>query len=228
MVDYGRWTRTPIVNEKALEYNFTNEGGVFGTWRLSKNITGLWLVQECRRTWQHHGEDLTYDEITQLASEAKPFLAVIDPDDGVFLHPGNMPERIQEYCADTNQTIPQTKGEIVRVVLECMALKYRCVLERLEELTGKHHDPIYIIGGGTKNRLLNQFTADCTQRKVIAGPVEATAIGNILIQAIALGHLASLSEARGLIRSSFAPEVYGPNSNAGWDEAYARLQKVIK
>ena len=200
----------PVVNEKALEYNFTNEGGVFGTWRLSKNITGLWLVQECRRTWQHQGEDLTYDEITQLASTAKPFLAVIDPDDSVFLHPGNMPERIQKYCADTNQAIPQTKGEIVRVVLECMALKYRWVLERLEELSGKHHDPIHIIGGGTKNRLLNQFTADCTQRKVIAGPVEATAIGNILMQAIALGHLASLTEARALIRSSFAPEVYGP------------------
>ena len=191
----GAEVRTPVVNEKAMEYNFTNEGGVFGTWQLSKNITGLWLVQECRRTWQHHGEDLTYDEITQLASEAKSFLAVIDPDDGVFLHPGNMPERIQKYCADTNQTVPQTKGEIIRVVLECMALKYRWVLERLEELSGKHHDPIHIIGGGTKNRLLNQFTADCTQRKVIAGPVEATAIGNILMQAIALDHLASLSEA---------------------------------
>ena len=218
----------PIVNEKALEYNFTNEGGVFGTWRFSKNITGLWLVQECRRTWQHQGEDLTYDEITQLASKAKPFLAVIDPDDGVFLHPGNMPERIQKYCADTNQTVPQTKGEIVRVVLECMALKYLWVLERLEELSRKHYEPIHIIGGGTKNRLLNQFTADCTHRKVIAGPVEATAIGNILLQAIALGHLASLSEARALIRSSFAPEVYEPNSIAGWDEAYARLQKVMK
>ena len=218
----------PIVNEKALEYNFTNEGGVFGTWRFSKNITGLWLVQECRRTWQHQGEDLTYDEITQLASKAKPFLAVIDPDDGLFLHPGNMPERIQKYCADTNQTVPQTKGEIVRVVLECMALKYLWVLERLEELSRKHYEPIHIIGGGTKNRLLNQFTADCTQRKVIAGPVEATAIGNILLQAIALGHLASLSVARALIRSSFAPEVYEPNSIAGWDEAYARLQKVMK
>jgi rhamnulokinase len=224
----GAEVRTPVVNEKAMEYNFTNEGGVFGTWQLSKNITGLWLVQECRRTWQHHGEDLTYDEITQLASEAKSFLAVIDPDDGVFLHPGNMPKRIQKYCADTNQTVPQTKGEIIRVVLECMALKYRWVLERLEELSGKRHDPIHIIGGGTKNRLLNQFTADCTQRKVIAGPVEATAIGNILMQAIALDHLASLSEARALIRSSFAPEVYEPNSNAGWDEAYALLQKVMK
>src|SRR5271157_118341 len=218
----------PIVNEKALEYNFTNEGGVFGTWRLSKNIMGLWLVQECRRTWLHQGEDLTYDEITQFASEAKPFIAIIDPDDGVFFHPGNMPERIQKYCSDTNQTIPQSKAEIVRVALESIALKYRWVLERLEELSGKRHDPIHIIGGGTKNHLLNQFTADCTQRKVIAGPVEATAIGNILMQAIALGHLASLSEARALVLSSFAPEVYEPNTNAHWEEAYAQQQKVMK
>jgi rhamnulokinase len=224
----GAEVRTPIVNEKAMEYNFTNEGGVFGAWQLSKNMTGLWLVQECRHTWQHQGEDLTYDEITQLASEEKPFLAVIDPDDGLFLHPGNMPERIQKYCGDTNQVVPQTKGEIVRVILECMALKYRWVLGQLEELSGKRHDPIHIIGGGAKNRLLNQFTADCTQRKVIAGPVEATAIGNILMQAIALGHLASLSEARALVRSSFSPEAYEPNSNAGWDEAYAQLNKVMK
>ncbi len=224
----GAEVRMPIVNEKAMEYNFTNEGGVFGSWQLSKNLTGLWLVQECRRSWHHQGEDLTYDEITQLASDAKPFLAVIDTDDVVFIHPGNMPECIQKYCGDTNQTVPQAKGEIVRVVLECMALKYRWVLERLEELTGKRHDPIHIIGGGTKNRLLNQFTADCSQRKVIAGPVEATAIGNILLQAIALDQLASLSEARALIRSSFSPEVYEPNSNAGWDDAYSRLQKVMK
>src|SRR5690349_5938428 len=192
----GAEVQEPYVNEKALEYNFTNEGGVFGTWRLSKNIMGLWLVQECKRTWVHLGEDLSYDEITRLASEARPFLAVIDPDDNNFLHPGNMPERIQKYCADTNQTVPQTKGEIIRVALEGIALKYRWVLERLEELTGKHLDPVHIIGGGTKNRLLNQLTADGTCRTVIAGPVEATAIGNLLMQAIGLKDLASLEEVR--------------------------------
>jgi rhamnulokinase len=224
----GAEVHQPIINEKAMKYNFTNEGGVFGTWRFSRNIMGLWLVQECRRTWQHQGEDLTYDEITALASAAKPFISAIDPDDSAFFHPGNMPERIQEYCAHTNQTLPQTKGEIVRVALESIALKYRWVLERLEELTGKRHDPIQIIGGGTKNRLLNQFTADCTKRQVIAGPVEATAIGNIIVQAIALGHLASLSEARALIHQSFAPEVYEPSAIAGWDDAYAGLQKVME
>lgn len=223
----GAEVQEPCVNDKALEYNFTNEGGVYGSWRLSKNIMGLWLIQECKRTWAHLGDDLSYDEITRLASEAKPFLAVIDPDDHKFLHPGDMPERIQKYCADTDQTVPQTKGEILRVALEGIALKYRWVLERLEELTGKRFDPIHIIGGGTKNRLLNQLTADATCRTVITGPVEATAIGNILMQAIGLKHLSSLADARGVVRTSFTPEVYEPKQTADWGEAYSRLQKVM-
>jgi rhamnulokinase len=233
-VSSGTWSimgaevREPCLTEKALEYNFTNEGGVFGMWRLSKNIMGLWLVQECKRTWAHLGEDLSYDEITLLASEAKPFLAVIDPDNDNFFRPGDMPERIQKYCVETNQTVPQTKGEIIRVALEGIALKYRWVLERLEELTGKHLDPIHIIGGGTKNRLLNQFTANATCRMVVTGPVEATAIGNILMQAIALKHLDSLAEARGIVRTSFIPELYESKPTTDWDEAYSRLQKVMK
>jgi rhamnulokinase len=224
----GAEVREPCLTEKALDYNFTNEGGVFGTWRLSKNIMGLWLVQECRRTWAHLGEELSYDEITRLASEAKPFLAVMDPDSDVFFHAGDMPEKIQKYCANTNQTVPQTKGQILRVTLEGIALKYRWVLQRLEELTGKHLDPIHMIGGGTKNRLLNQFAADATCRTVVTGPVEATAIGNVLMQAIGLKHLGSLAEAREVVRASFTPEVYEPQKAADWDGAYARLQKVIK
>jgi rhamnulokinase len=224
----GAEVREPQVGEKALEYNFTNEGGVFGTWRLSKNIMGLWLVQECKRTWAHQDENLSYEEITRLASEAKPFIAMIDPDDSQFFHPGDMPDRIRNYCVTTNQTVPQTKGEFVRVALEGIALKYRWVLERLEELTGKRFDPIHIIGGGTKNRLLNQFTADANCRTVIAGPVEATAIGNVMMQAIGLQHLASLSEAREVVQASFAPEVYEPKETADWDEAYSRFQKVMK
>jgi rhamnulokinase len=218
----------PCLTDKTLEYNFTNEGGVFGTWRLSKNIMGLWLIQECKRTWALLDEKLSYDEITHLASEAKPFLAVIDPDDNDFFHPGDMPERIQRYCANTNQAVPQTKGEIIRVALEGIALKYRWVLERLEELIGKHLDPIHIIGGGTKNRLLNQLTADATCRTVVTGPVEATAIGNILMQAIGLKHLSSLAEARGIVRTSFTPEVYEPRQTTDWDEAYSRLRKAMK
>ena len=209
----------PVINEKALEYNFTNEGGVFGTWRLSKNIMGLWLVQECRREWMRGGEEMSFDALTQQAAESEAFLSVIDPDVAEFLHPGDMPSRIQKFCADTNQRAPQTKGQIVRVALESVALKYRLVLERLEELTGKHLDPIHIIGGGTKNRLLNQFTADSTGRTVITGPVEATAIGNILMQAIGMKHLSSLTEAREVVRASFDPDVYEPKRTA---EAYER------
>jgi rhamnulokinase len=189
---------------------------------------GLWLVQECKRTWTHQGEDLSYDEITRRASESKPFIAAINPDDQQFFHPGDMPERIRNYCANTEQTLPHTKGEILRVALESLALKYRWVLERLEELTGKRFNPIHIIGGGTKNRLLNQLTADATCRTVIAGPVEATAIGNVLMQAIGLKHLGSLEDAREVVRVSFAPEIYEPGQTADWDEAYARFQKVMK
>lgn len=214
----GAEVRQPNVSPQALAYNFTNEGGVFGTWRLSKNIMGLWPVQECKREW-----GLSYDEITRLASEARPFLAVIDPDSDLFLRPGDMPEKIRAFCAGSGQTVPQTRGEIVRVVLESLALKYRLVLERLEELAGRRLDPVHIIGGGTKNRLLNQLTADCTGREVVAGPAEATAIGNILVQAIALGHLESLAEARALVRASFEVETYWPQGRQGSDEAFERL-----
>ena len=223
----GAEVRQPCVDEKALAYNFTNEGGVMGTWRLSKNIMGLWLVQECRRTWVHQGKELSYDEITHLASEAEPFLAVIDPDDHSFFHPGDMPERIRKYCVDTNQSAPQTMGEVIRVVLESIALKYRLVLERLEELTGKRLSPIHMIGGGTKNKLLDQFTADSTDRTVVTGPVEATAIGNILMQSIGMKHLRSLADARQVVRASFELEMYEPKRTPGWDEAYSRLQKMM-
>ena len=224
----GAEVREPCLTENALEYNFTNEGGVFGTWRLSKNIMGLWLAQECKRMWAHQGDDLSYDVITRMASEAKPFLAVIDPDDNRFLHPGDMSERIQNYCAETNQVVPQTNGEIIRVVLESIALKYRWVLERLEELAGKPFAPIHIIGGGTKNRLLNQFAADATNRVVVTGPVEATAIGNVLMQAIGLEHLGSLNDARAVVRASFDVEEYHPTHNDGWDEAYSKLLALME
>jgi rhamnulokinase len=232
-ISSGTWSimgveaNQPVVNEKALDYNFTNEGGVFGTWRLSKNIMGLWLVQECRREWARQGEEFSFDALTRLAAEAEPFLAVIDPDFGEFLHAGHMPFRIQKYCVDTDQRVPQTKGEMLRVALEGIALKYRLVLERLEELTQKHLDPIHIIGGGTKNRLLNQLTANSTGRTVITGPVEATAIGNILMQAIGMENLDTLAEAREVVRASFEPEVYEPNQTVDWDEAYSRLQKIM-
>jgi len=222
----GAEVRQPVLGEKALAYNITNEGGVFGTWLLCENIMGLWLVQECRRFWRDHGKALGYDEITHLAAQARPFLAVVNPNADLFFHPGDMPEKIRKFCAASGQPVPQTKGEIVRVALESLALKYRHLLWHLEELTSRRLDPIHIIGGGAKNRLLNQFTADCTGRIVVTGPVEAAATGNVLMQAIALGHLGSLAEARAVVRKSFDVESYYPASSAGWDEAYAKLLKL--
>lgn len=215
----GAEVAEPVLSGKVLEYNFTNEGGVCGTWRLSKNILGLWIIQECKREW-----GLSYDELTHLAETACPFLAVIDPDAPTFFHAGDMPEKVRRYCKDTKQPVPETQGEIVRVVLESLALKYRLVLEQLEEVAGKRFEPLHIFGGGTKNRLLNQFSADATQRNVVAGPVEATAIGNILMQALTLGELESLSEARRLVRRSFDIEEYHPRTNAGWEQAFECLK----
>ena len=218
----GAEVQEPVLTTKALEYNFTNEGGVFGTWQLSKNIIGLWIIQECKRAW-----GLSYDEVTRLAAEARPFLALIDPDNAAFLLPGNMPEKVRKFCTDTHQSIPQTEGEIIRVALESLALKYRFVLERLEELAGKHLEPLHIFGGGTKNRLLNQFSADATGRTVIAGPVEATAAGNILMQAITLGELDSLSAARRLVRNSFEIEEYLPSPSGDWVRAFSRFTSIL-
>lgn len=219
----GTEVSDPVLSEPALAYNFTNEGGVFGTWRLSKNIMGLWIVQECKREWEAQGEALTYAEITRLAAAARPFLAVIDPDAGIFLHPGKMVEKVRQTCAESGQPVPQTKGEVVRVVLESLALKYRLTLARIEELSSKRLEPVHMIGGGSQNSLLNQFTADCTGQAVVAGPVEATAIGNILMQAIALGHTGSLAEARTLVRNSFEVQEYQPTNCYGWDEAFEKL-----
>ena len=232
-ISSGTWSimgvevKEPVLSEKALQYNFTNEGGVFNTWRLSKNIMGLWLIQECRREWQRQGQDYSYDEMTRLAAESDPFIAVINPDDGIFFHPGDMPQKIQDYCQKTGQRVPQSHGEILRLALESLALKYCWVLERLEELVGRKFAPIHIIGGGTKNRLLNQFTAHATRRTVITGPVEATAIGNILMQAIGLGDIASLENAREIVHNSFDLEEYAPASEKEWDVAYQKLLDLL-
>jgi rhamnulokinase len=221
----GAEASDPIVNEHSLRYNFTNEGGVNGTWRFSKNIMGLWLVQECRRAWARAGEDLSYTEITRLAADAEPFKAVIDVDAADFFQPGDMPARIQQYCERTRQPLPESKGAIVRCALESLALKYRWVLDRLEEMLGYRLDLVHIIGGGTQNQLLNQLTADATRRTVIAGPIEATAIGNVLMQAVALGHVQSVDEARAIVRHSFKPETYEPHPSAEWDAAYQKLMQ---
>jgi len=188
---------------------------------------GLWLLQECRRTWASRGEELSYSDLTVLAQAAPPFSAVIDPDYSEFLKPGDMPTRIQEYCRRTGQPVLESKAAMARSILEGIALKYRFVLERLEEMTGHKLEPLYIVGGGTQNRLLSQFAADATDRQVITGPIEATAAGNILMQAVAVGALGSLEEARSVVRSSFEVSQFEPGDQAPWDAAYARLLSIM-
>ena len=218
----GCETPEPNLSQRALDFNLTNEGGVFDTWRLSKNIMGLWLLQECKREW-----GLSYDEIMATIPDTEPFMAVIDLDAPAFLHPGGMEAKIRQFCERSGQAVPQSQGEVARVILESLALKYRFVLERLETLIGKRLAPIHIIGGGTKNRFLNQFTADSTGREVITGPAEATAIGNILMQAIALGDLEDLRAARMVVRASFSPEKYVPRPDSRWDAAYDTLLALM-
>jgi rhamnulokinase len=217
----------PVINEQSLVYNFTNEGGVSNTFRFSRNVMGLWLVQECRRTWAQQGQDYSYDALTQMASEADPFQDIIDPDHEGFFKPGDMPTRIRSYCRLTDQPEPTSQGAILRCALESIALKYRWVLERLEEMLGRRLEPLHIVGGGTQNRLLSQFTADAVNRQVITGPIEATATGNILMQMLALGHIDSIDDGRRLVRRSFRLAVFEPGKRDGWDEAYARLRQVM-
>jgi len=218
----------PLISPESLAYDFTNEGGAGGTFRFSKNIMGLWLLQECRRTWASQGEARSYAEWTELAAGASPFPCVIDVDDGDFLKPGDMPGRIRAFCRRTGQPAPEEKDALVRCILEGIALKYRLLLERLEEMLGRRLEPIHIVGGGTQSRLLSRFAADATGRTVITGPVEATAAGNVLVQAVALGHLSSLAEARRVVRDSFDVLTFEPGSRDGWDEAYERLKQLTR
>jgi rhamnulokinase len=218
----------PVINEQSLANDFTNEGGVGGTFRFLKNIAGLWLVQECRRTWARQGEEFSYDDLTQMAAQAKPLQSVVDPDYPEFLKPGDMPARIRAFCQMTDQPVPQSKGAAVRCALESLALKYRWVLERLEEILGRRLEPIHIVGGGTQNLLLNQFAADATSRQVVIGPIEATAAGNVITQMMALGHIASLEEGRRIVRNSFDVATYEPAGEPEWDEAYGRFLAMME
>ena len=223
-VEIGR----PVIDERALRYNFTNEGGVGGTVRLLKNIMGLWLVQECRRAWQRDGKDFSYEELARQTEASPQWSAVIDPDAPAFLLPANMPAAIADFCRRTGQTAPREPGAVVRCALEGLAFRYRWVLERLEELTGQRLEVIHVVGGGSQNDLLCQFTADACNRPVLAGPVEATAIGNLLVQAIGRGLLGSLQDAREVVRRSFEVRTYLPQSPNGWEKPYERFLKYVE
>ena len=216
----------PLINPEALAANFTNEIGYGGAVRFLKNIAGLWIVQECRRTWLAKGRDYSYDELTRMAQAAPPLGSLLLPADARFLAPGGMPGKVREFCRATGQAVPETPGEIVRCALESLALSYRQTLEQIEALTGRTINRLHIVGGGSRNALLNQFAADATGRTVVAGPVEATAIGNVLLQAVALGHLSGIEALRRTVRASFPIQTYTPSNAAAWQNAYARFQSL--
>jgi rhamnulokinase len=212
-----------VIDESSLALNFTNEVGFGGRVRFLKNIAGLWLLQECRRAWALDGMEYGYDELTHLAASAEPFQTVIPPD--AFLRPGGMPAQIEAWCRANGQVPPDTPGAFARTIFESLALRYRQVFESLEAVTGRINI-VHIVGGGSRNRLLNQFVSDATGRLVVAGPSEATAAGNVIGQAIGSGVLGSLEEGRAVVRRSLPLSLYEPMPSAGWDEAYARFLRL--
>ncbi len=211
-----------IVDDKTFGYEFTNEGGVENTIRLLKNIMGLWLIQECRRQWQREGTDLSYAQIAEMAAGAEPFADYINVDDSRFLAPGDMPGRINEYLAEKGRGPVQDKGQMIRIIMESLAFKYRSVAEALEDATGRQIEVLHIVGGGIQNELLCRFTANCTGRKVVTGPIEATASGNVLMQAKATGQIKTLAAAREIVRKSFKLKQYEPQDVPLWAEQYEK------
>ena len=218
----GLETREPILDETALAANITNEGGVYGTYRLLQNSTGLWIVQQCRKSWQLAGQAFSYAQLVELAQKARPLMSLINVNDPHFLPPGNHPEFVRDFCRRTGQAVPENPGEIIRSVLESLALAYRKVLNTLLSVSGRKIDVIHIVGGGIQNELLNQMTASATGLPVVAGPIEATVIGNALVQLIALGELRDLAEGRDLVRNMNTWQRYEPQDTAIWDDAYER------
>ena len=223
----GVETPDPVIKPEGLAGGFSNEGGAFGRITLIRNIMGLWLEQESRRQWRREGEEVSFNDLSIAASEAEPLRSIIVPDDPMFSPAGDMPGRIAEYCKKTGQPVPETKGQIVRCIFDSLALCYRHTAEKLESLCGRKYDKIYIVGGGTKEELLSRLTADCTGKVVVAGPAEATALGNIAVQALAAGEFANRGELRAALATASETKVYEPSGNsAAWDEAYARYLKL--
>lgn len=218
----------PVIDEKSLALNFTNEGGVGNTIRLLKNITGLWLVQECRRIWNQGGRSWDWEDLNRLTMESPGLLSFINPDHPMFLAPSDMPEAIREFTRRSRQRVPESEGAVLRCALDSIAMKFRHVLEMCEELIARRIEVIHIVGGGTKNRLLCQAAADACGRPVLAGPVEATAIGNIMMQAVAAGHVEDIWQARDIIRESFPLDEYKPQDTQAWEDAYLRFLDVLE
>ncbi len=228
----GTWSligvelKEPLISDKALKYNYTNEGGINGSIRFLKNVTGLWLIQECKQLWDKAGLNLSWEDVEREASKEKAFSVFINPDDHAFMNPSNMIDEIKEFCKNSNQSIPSTVGQIARVIFESLALKYRQTIKNLEDIIGKKIKILYIIGGGSQNELLNQFTANALNIPVKAGPSEATAIGNILVQALALGKIKSVAELREIVKMSFEIKEYLPKDVDTWNKVYSKFKEI--
>jgi rhamnulokinase len=217
----------PVITDASRDLNFTNEIGCGGTVRFLKNIVGLWLIQECRRNWAQAGHNYDYNTLTQLAAGAPAFVSLIDPADPRFMSPNEMPEKIAAYCRESGQPVPADAGSFVRCILESLALFYRYTLRQVEQLTGRRIQRLHVVGGGSRNPLLNQFIANALGIPVIAGPAEASSMGNLLIQAMTLGRLASLPAAREVVRHSSTIETLQPQDAISWQQAYVRFEKLV-
>jgi sugar (pentulose or hexulose) kinase len=217
----------PIISDQSFKYGFTNEGGVNKDYRFLKNTMGLWLLQRCRKKWSQQGNNFEYAELVQMADQAEPFYSVIDPDDASFLNPVDMPEAISKFCADTGQSIPKNPAQFTRIILESLAFKYRYVIDKINEMSENPINELHIVGGGSQNKLLNQITANVIGIPVYCGPVEATAIGNILMQFVAKGVIDNLSEGRLLVGKSIEQSEFLPQEKALWDDAYNKAQRFF-
>jgi rhamnulokinase len=216
------------VSPRVLELNFTNEGGIDGTYRLLKNIMGLWLIQQCRRSFAEKGKDLSYEQLMQLANEAQPFRSLVDPDHSRFLNPVDMPKAIQEFCRETGQPEPETEGQFARCIFESLALTYAQVLDGLEELSGTKIEVVHVVGGGSQNKLLNAFTASACGRPVTAGPIEATVLGNVLVQTRTHGEIRSLTDIRAVVRGSTEMTQFDPADVSAWKDVRGRFAELCK
>jgi rhamnulokinase len=233
-ISSGTWslvgieTAQPVLNENAQHLNFTNEGGVSGTIRLLKNVAGLWLLQECQRQWQREGNTYAWPDLVALAEKATSLRCLVDPDAPEFVNPGDMPKAIRQYCRRNGQPEPDNDGEVVRCCLDSLALKHRWVLRALEELTGRRLDTMRIVGGGSQNKLFCQLTADACRRRVVAGPVEATALGNILVQAMASGCVSDIAAGRRAVAASEEQAIFEPGDSGDWDDVFIGFDELVQ
>lgn len=225
---FGTELKRPVIGKESFEFNVSNEGGYGNTFTFLKNIIGLWLAQESRRQWMREGREYSFGELEQMAQRAEPFLSFIDPDSPEFNATGDIPARIRAFCERTGQKVPETIGDIMCCINQSLALKYRYTMEQIEACTGKCFSMINMIGGGIQSRLLCQMTASASGRKVLAGPVEATALGNIAVQLIALGEIKDVAEARRIVANSEQTYEYLPEEQEKWDAAYERFKSIIQ